>query len=80
MTYLEDQIQAVEKTMNLYRQTFTNEEPQKYSNLTSNLKGLTLLKAMTNLALSNMGQIVMKQAKPILLEAGILKNPKTAKD
>jgi hypothetical protein len=78
ISVVDGQIQVVEQTLNLLNKAFPTEQPQIYSNSASEIQGMTELKAMIHIASKNDGQIIMKKAKPILLEAKILKNPKTA--
>jgi len=74
----DNQIQAVEVTMNLYRKTGVVHEPAAYKTLALELQGMTQLKALIHIASKTNGRLKVVDAKRLMLEAGLIRNPKTA--
>lgn len=71
-------IEAVEVTMNLYRKTGIIHEPAAYKTLALELQGKTQLQALIHIASKTNGRLKVVDAKRVMLEAGLIRNPKTA--
>lgn len=75
---IDDQIRSVEVTMNLYRKTGKTHEPAVYKTLASELQGKTQLQALIHIASKTNGRLKVVDAKRVMLEAGLIRNPKNA--
>jgi hypothetical protein len=75
---IEEKLQAVETTMKLLRGNGTSPEANKYDILVSEIKGKHQLEALQHIANNHKGTLIVKAAKPLMLEAGLIRNPKNA--
>lgn len=75
---LEEQIEAVETTISLYRKAGKIYEPEAYKSIVPELEGRTHLDALQYIASKGDGRLKVTDAKRLMSEAGLLRNPKTA--
>lgn len=78
LSELDEQIKAVETTINLYRKTGKIREPQAYKSIVPELKNRTHLDALRHIALRSGGSLKVTDAKRLMSEAGLIRNPKNA--
>ena len=76
LTNIDEQLRAVETTMSIYRKTYTPHEPAIYKTISSELKGKTQLEALVHIASKSGGQFRVVDAKRLMSEAGMFRNPK----
>lgn len=75
---VEEELRAVEITMNLYRRAGVSYEPEAYKSIVPELQGKTLVGALTHIASKSGGILKVVDAKRLLSEAGMIRNPKNA--
>ncbi len=75
---IDEQISAVELTISILRKTVILQEPEAYRNIVSELRGKTQLEALIHIASKSGGQFRVIDAKRLMSEAGLIKNPKNA--
>ncbi len=74
----EKHIRAVETTISLLKRTAQLKEPVARGPITSELHGKTLLEALIQISSRNGGLLKVSEARRLMQEAGLLKNPKNA--
>ena len=75
---LEEQIEAVETTINLYRKAGKIHEPEVYKSIVPELQGRTHIDALKHIASRGGGNFRVTDAKRLMSEAGLIRNPKNA--
>ena len=78
LAQVDEQVIAVETTLRLLRQNGASQEPEIFKSLVPELKGKKQLDAMRLIASKNMGILKVTDAKRLMLEAGLIRNPKNA--
>ena len=78
LAQVDEQVRAVETTLHLLRQNGASQEPEIFKSLVSELKGKKQLDAMRLIASKNKGILKVNDAKRLMLEAGLIHNPKNA--
>jgi len=75
---LDEQLAAVETTINLYRKAGKIHEPEVYKSIVPELKGRTHIDALKHIASRSGGRLKVTDAKRLMSEAGMIRNPKNA--
>jgi hypothetical protein len=75
---VDEQIEAVETTISLYRKAGKIHEPEIYKSIVPELHGRTHIDALQYIASSSGGHLKVTDAKRLMTEAGLLRNPKNA--
>jgi len=75
---LDEQILAVETTISLYRKAGKIQEPEAYKSIVPELEGRTLIDALKHIASRSGGSLKVTDAKRLMSEAGLIRNPKNA--
>ena len=78
LTELDEQLAAVEVTMRLLGRNGKLGVPDEYESLVSELQGKTQLDALLTIAGKSDNHLKATDAKRLMLQAGLLRNPKTA--
>jgi hypothetical protein len=78
LSLVDAQISAVEITLNLLRTDKMPDLSQTYDSLVSEISGKTLLEALVAVARKSNNRLRVREAKRLLLEAGLLGNSKNA--
>ena len=75
---LDEQLEAVETTINLYRKAGKIHEPEVYKSIVPELQGRTHIDALQYIASRSGGHLKVTDAKRLMSEAGLIRNPKNA--
>jgi len=78
LAQVDEQVRAVETTLRLLRQNGASQEQEIFKSLLPELQGKKQLDAMLLIASKNNGILKVNYAKRLMLEAGIIRNPKNA--
>ena len=76
---IDEEVKAVETTINLYRTDGALYEPEAYKSIVPELQGKHHIDALVHIASRSDGNIIkVVDAKRLMTEAGLLRNPKSA--
>lgn len=75
---IEKHVRAVETTISLLKRTGQPKEPAAQGRPASDLQGKTLLDALIHISSRTGGLLKVSEARRLMQEAGLLKNPKNA--
>ena len=78
LAQVDEHLKAVETTLHLLRQNGVSQEPEIFKSLIPELKGKKQLDAMLLIASRNNDILTVNDAKRLMLEAGLIRNPKNA--
>lgn len=75
---IEKHIRAVETTISLLKKNAVPEAPAIQGDISSELQGKTLIEALIHISSKSGGILKVANARQLMQEAGLLKNPKNA--
>jgi hypothetical protein len=78
LNQLDEEIRAVETTISLYRKAGKIHEPEAYKSIVPELQGRTHIDALRHIASRSGGRLKVTDAKRLMSEAGLIRNPKNA--